>query len=242
MLIHNGNIIKRRIFLLISFTIVFTNLFGQFSCSDSPKMNDYRNRTHNVIGLVPSNARITNGWSIGWSTDISHCSYMDSIRINGLYTNISPFQIFVAGMAIAIIPYTPFLSNADKKNEYEYDSISINNQLNGVSIGLFELGDDFCMQGVQITALYHSMGQLNGFSITSIGADYQSLNGLVISGIFNRTKKGKGLQIGLLNKAKEMQGVQIGLWNKIGKRGLPLINMSFKNNKTTLQTDIFFIR
>ena len=43
----------------------------------------------------------------------------------------------------------------------------------------------------------------------------------------NKTKKGNGLQIGLVNVAKEMRGVQIGLWNKTGKRGLPIINMSW---------------
>ena len=143
---------------------------------------------------------------------------------------MSPFQIFVAGMVIAMTPFALFMSDTYKKNEYfwVYDTISINNQLNGVSIGLFEATEAFCMQGVQITALGSIMGKLNGFSVTFGASDYQYLNGVMISGVFNKTKKGNGLQIGLVNMAKEMQGVQIGLWNKIGKRGLPIINMSFK--------------
>ena len=222
---------KRIIFLLFFVTTIQINLFGQFNCLDSTE--DYKNKTHNVIGLVPSKARVTNGWAIGWSTDISHCAYMDSIRVNGLYTNISPFQMFIAGSAIVMTPFVLFMPETYKKNEYfwEYDSTSINNQINGVSIGLFEVGEDFCMQGVQVTALYHNMGKLNGFSITLVGTDYQYLNGVMVSGIFNKTKKGNGLQIGLVNMAKEMRGVQIGLWNVNQKRKLPLINWNFKRTK-----------
>jgi len=195
-------------------------------------MEDYKNKTRNIIGLVPSNARVTNGWAIGWCTSLDcYCAYMDSIRINGLYTNISPLQIIIAGMTIAMTPFALFMPDTYKKrNEYfwVYDTVSINNQLNGVSIGLFELTEDFCMQGVQITALGSKMGKLNGFLVTLVYSDYEYLNGVIVSGIFNKTKKGNGLQIGLVNIAKEMRGVQIGLWNKIGKRGLPIINMSFK--------------
>ena len=229
--IKYGYVTKRIIFLLFFVTTVLTNLFGQINCLDSTRMEEYKNKTRNLIGLVPSNARVTNGWAIGWCTSLDcYCSYMDSIRINGLHTNVSPFQIFVAGMAIAMTPFALFMSDTYKKNEYfwVYDTISINNQLNGVSIGLFEATEAFCMQGVQITALGSIMGKLNGFSVTFGASDYQYLNGVMISGVFNKTKKGNGLQIGLVNMAKEMKGVQIGLWNKIGKRGLPIINMSFK--------------
>ncbi|MFM7683772.1 MAG: LA_2272 family surface repeat-containing protein [Bacteroidota bacterium] len=37
--------------------------------------------------------------------------------------------------------------------------------------------------------------------------------------------------MGIINKTKRMNGIQIGLWNKIGKRGLPLINISFKKKE-----------
>jgi hypothetical protein len=53
----------------------------------------------------------------------------------------------------------------------------------------------------------------------------------MISGVFNKTKKGNGVQIGLVNMAKEMRGVQIGLWNVNQKRKLPLINWNFKRTK-----------
>ena len=235
--IQYGCVTKRIIFLLFFFfTTIQTDLFGQINCLDSTRMEKYKNKTRNIIGLAPSNARVTNGWAIGWSTSLDcYCAYMDSIRINGLHTNISPFQIGVAGMTIAMTPFALFSSETYKKNEYfwVYDSTKINNQLNGISIGLFELTDNFCMQGLQVTALYTHMGKINGFSITLGASDYQYLNGFMISGVFNKTKKGKGLQMGLINVAKEMQGIQIGLWNKIGRRGFPIINMCFKNNKNS---------
>jgi phage replication-related protein YjqB (UPF0714/DUF867 family) len=90
------------------------------------------------------------------------------------------------------------------------------------------------MQGVQIAALGSRMGKLNGFSANLVFSDYQYLNGVMVAGIFNKTKKGGGLQIGLVNISKEMRGVQIGLWNKIGKRGLPIINMSLKKRTPLL--------
>ena len=210
--------------------MVQTNLFGQFDCLDETDMEAYKNKKHHVIGFVPSKARVTNGWAIGWSTSLNYCASMENIRVNGLYTNVSPFQMLLAGAAIAMTPVALFIPETYQKNEnfWDYDTVSINNQLNGVAIGLFEVSDDFCMQGVQITALYHSLGKLNGFSANLVYSDYQYLNGVMISGVYNKTKKGKGLQIGLVNMAKEMRGVQIGLWNKTGKRGLPIINISFK--------------
>ena len=50
----------------------------------------------------------------------------------------------------------------------------------------------------------------------------------MISGILNKTNRGKGLQIGLINSATKLNGIQIGLWNRIGEKGFPLINMNFK--------------
>ena len=225
-----------RLMILAVLLAIHANLFGQFDfCPDTTKMEDYKTKTRNVIGLVPSKARVTNGWAIGWSTGLDtycDCS-MENIRINGLHTNVSPFQMFVACVTVMMSPFALFIPETYQKNEnfWDYDTVSINNQLNGVAIGLFEVSDDFCMQGVQITALYHSLGKLNGFSANLVYSDYQYLNGVMISGVYNKTKKGKGLQIGLVNMAKEMRGVQIGLWNVNQKRKLPLINWNFKHTK-----------
>ena len=219
-----------RLMILSLLLAIHANLFGQSNCLDETDMEAYKNKKHHVIGFVPSKARVTNGWAIGWSAGLDHCAYMENIRVNGLYTNVSPFQMFLACVTVMMSPFALFIPETYQKNEnfWDYDTEIINNQLNGVSIGLFEETDNFCMQGVQITALESKMGKLNGFSANLVCSDYQYLNGVVISGVYNKTKKGNGLQIGLVNVAKEMRGVQIGLWNKTGKRGLPIINMSFK--------------
>ena len=76
---------------------------------------------------------------------------MDSIRINGLHTNVSPFQMLVAGFAIIITSFALLTPETYEKNEnfWEYETVRgvhMSNQLNGVSIAILELTDDFCMR------------------------------------------------------------------------------------------------
>lgn len=224
-----------RIFILIIFIISFSDSFGQFNCLDTTRFDLNKQKFHNFVGLVPSNARVTNGWAIGWSTSVDdYCAYMTPIQINGLYTNISPLQIIVATMGVSMGIVSLFMPETYKNNSPDttsYDKITITHKLNGVSVGLFEQGEEFSVQGLQLTGLGHKMLKLNGVSLSVIASEYKHFNGLMISGIFNKTYKGKGVQIGLFNKTKRINGIQIGLWNKIGKRGLPLINMSFKKEK-----------
>ena len=221
----------QKIIIIIIFFFLLNDVNGQI-CDES-KHESYSSKVHNIVGLIPSNARVTNGWGIGWSSSLEHCVYMDSIRINGIYTNISPFQAIVASMGLIMLPFAVFM---EKPNKYEdtksYDRLRINHKLNGVSIGLFELGEEFTMQGLQITALHHYMDKLNGVSFTMLHTEYKHFNGLMISGIHNKAYKGRGVQIGLINKTKKMKGVQIGLWNVIGEKGFPIINMRFKDNNT----------
>ena len=214
--------------------LTLKSTYGQINCFDTTNFEINRQKTHNVVGLIPSNARCTNGWGIGWSSSIEHCNYMDSVRINGMYTNISPFQLMLASMSIAMIPFVLFSKDTYKhfpKDSTKYDTLQIKHKLNGVSIGLFEDGEGFTVQGLQVTALYHSMDKLNGISLSILGCDYKQFNGMIISGIYNHTYKGNGLQIGLINSTKKMKGVQIGLWNKIGNFGFPIINFRFRKNE-----------
>lgn len=204
------------------------NSFGQFNCFDSLKIYENHFKVNNGVGMVPSNARVTNGLGIGWSTSLDYCADMDSVKINGLYSNISPFQVIVAGMVIMMSPFALFSKETYQKSardNTQYDNIYERHQINGASIGLFELGEEFTVRGVQITGLWHSMNKLNGVSLTSIISDYKHFNGVSICGIYNRTYKGRGVQIGLINKAEKLEGVQIGLWNIVGGRGFPLINI-----------------
>lgn len=210
----------------------FTSVRGQSDCLDNPLKykNVYMKRVHNVIGLVPSKARVTNGWAIGWAASLdNHCIHMDSIRINGLHTNVFLPQAYIAGMSLVVAPFYPkmLLENFDV-DTLTYDDLVIRHKLNGVSISLFEFGEQFLIQGLHVTAFFHNVDKLNGLSITSIAGQYKHFNGVMISGILNKTNRGKGLQIGLINSAAKLNGIQIGLWNRIGEKGFPLINMNFK--------------
>lgn len=68
------------------------------------------------------------------------------------------------------------------------------------------------------------------FHLTCFGIDEQ-INGISI-GLVNHTAITKGIQIGIVNKTKKLKGYQFGLWNKNEKRSLPIINWSFKNEKS----------
>ena len=217
--------------LLIFFLCIYPLIsIGQLiNCSDTVQIENNRNRVNNIIGLIPSNARITNGWAIGWATSVDANAWCrDSLLINGVYTNISPFQIFMGGLIIPalLFPSTYEVWYFEHEPAY-YDTVLVNHKLNGISLGLLEQGDEFSVQGLQLTLLFHNMGKLNGVSITTFIADYLNFNGVMLAVIFNKAYRGKGLQIGLINRAEDLKGVQIGLWNRIGDRALPIINMRF---------------
>lgn len=230
----NSNINKGIKIYLLTFLLAISALTvqGQSKCQDSTKFDIYKNKTHNIIGFIPCNARITNGLGIGWSSTISdYCAHMDSIRINGTYINFSPFQVFVAGAGITMLPFVLFMPETYRNLEADtsiYIESKTGNQLNGLGISLFEIGDDFTFNGLHILILANSSEKLNGVSATLFYNEYKKFTGVMLSGVYNKTIEGKGLQIGLVNNSKKMTGLQIGLWNKIGKRGLPFLNMSFK--------------
>lgn len=93
------------------------------------------------------------------------------------------------------------------------DYTYFNHRVNGVSIGIFEAADDFSIQGLQITGLFQRVGKMNGLSIAGLASVYEKLNGVMISGIYNSTATGSGIQLGLFNIASKMNGIQIGLFN-----------------------------
>jgi len=188
-------------------------------------------KVRNVVGFVPSRADKINGWTIGWWSflDENEC---DSMVINGFHTNIAPTQI----VGFVLIPYmVGALFELDEK-ELKMTALDTSrtlteSKINGISISIVELADWYTVSGIQISGITHSMHKLNGLSISLGESFYDSFNGIMISGLLNQTYKGKGLQIGLVNSSRTMRGIQIGLWNRIGKRSLPIINMSFKKEK-----------
>jgi hypothetical protein len=218
---------------LISIIFLFYFISPAFSQTkrDSANYNKLFSvrKVRNFVGIVPSKADQINGWTIGLLLLDENNNKCDSMIINGLYTNISPAQ--VAG--VMLIPYmigAPFeLEEKEiKMNHLDTNRNIIENKINGLSIGIVEITDWYVVNGIQISGLSHSMYKLNGLSVSLGESFYSSFKGVMISGLLNQTLKGKGLQIGLVNSSKTLRGVQIGLWNRIGKRSLPIINMSFK--------------
>lgn len=207
--------------------------FGQLDCSDSLKYRRvYMKRTHNVIGLTPSKARVTNGLALGLLFPLVYCEYMDSVRINGVYANVSPFTAMMGAMGLLMLPFNNnggvvYSDSIREQIKMNSKKILVKHRLNGMSVGFVEMGENFSVQGIQVTAMAHGMEVLNGVSITGLLGHYKSFKGVMISGLVNGVDEGKGLQLGLINIAGKMNGVQIGLWNKIGKRGLPFININF---------------
>ncbi|RLD27171.1 MAG: hypothetical protein DRI54_01520 [Bacteroidetes bacterium] len=210
--------------------------FCQDNSIDTTLIEDNSRLVRNVVGFAPSKANQINGWAIGWSSSVDdfHAD-IDSIKINGLYTNIPVIQALIIGW---MVPYAigsifnpkTYVSLYENINSFPEYYSGIDDSMNGVSISVFDFSDEFVVNGTQITLFYHDMAELNGFSLTIGGARYVSFDGVMISGILNNTNQGKGVQLGLINRTKNMRGIQIGLWNRIGKRGLPFINFSFRKD------------
>lgn len=235
--------------LLILIVFIFSSTYGQhgLSCEHLDKLEYYNNKSNNIIGFVPCKARVTNGWAIGVLPIIGmYCEEMDSIRINGLYTNVSPLHLFITAFGLLATPIAVCIPANYKREQldslqvdsisrvrgltwYEIDSANVKHKANGLILGIYETGKFFEVNGVQITLTEHVMEKLNGFGFAPLYSFYKEFDGFIITGIKNDANKGKGVQIGLFNRSYKMKGIQIGLWNKIGKRGLPLINMSFKD-------------
>jgi len=226
-----------KIILSFFFSIIFSfSTYCQDNSFDTILIENDSRVVRNAIGFAPSKANQINGWAIGWSSSVDDFHVdIDSIKINGLYTNIPVIQVLVIGFMIPYAigsifnpkTYVDLIENINSFPEY-YDGIE--DSMNGVSLSVIDFSDEFVVNGTQITLLYHDMAELNGFSLTLGGARYVSFDGVMISGILNNTNQGKGVQLGLINRAKNMRGIQIGLWNRIGKRGLPFINFSFRKD------------
>lgn len=222
-------IFMRKLFIVIFIPFLFSIAPVQ-ACKYDGITNKHRD-TQNIIGFTPSKKHCTNGLSLGWLLMSANGIQPDSVRINGLYINISPIQVLYSGMIIAMAPFSIF--NTKSKIESmddisKSDSISPTKRLNGVSLSLLEDATDFKLNGLQITGFMHAMGELNGFAVAFIYNSYSEFSGIMASGVYNQADNGNGLQIGLVNRTKEMTGMQIGLWNIIGNKGYPIVHFRFK--------------
>ena len=85
----------------------------------------------------------------------------------------------------------------------------------GLQLGLFINLNDGDYAGLQLSALGNETGgQMSGFQINGLWNTATDMDGVQLSGIFNRVREdGKAVQIGLLNISGRMKGVQIGAIN-----------------------------
>ncbi|MFZ2906522.1 MAG: hypothetical protein WAZ98_10000 [Cyclobacteriaceae bacterium] len=257
--------------LLLSFWSVSLKAQTGSQTLDTSKYDIFLRNSRNGIGFIPSKKEVINGLTIAGLTLDSIEPSQDSVIVNGVYLNVSPIMPMgvayggVMGVIMgvgALFERDTYKKATDAERHYRDSIRQIDptlregfgeHKVKGVAISWMDMGEDFSIQGVQISA-FHFADRLQGLSIAPIGSDYKELKGVMISGLFNVSykgtgtqigffnswRKGKGLQIGvfslseervgvqigLVNLTGKMKGIQIGLWNKIGKRSLPFINMS----------------
>lgn len=249
-----------RISLLVAVlqVILLSSSFSQGTKIDDPEekpTNDSLYKVNNFFSIVPSSAHEVNGWAFGaFEYRLAHPNKSYPKRINGLYTEVSPFGAMASlvmspQVAIMITPYIMSTEMEDRFHDSKYfhnhDSTYLTNninQINGLSIILFTTESSFqnngvCINtcaniyyknnGLNITAIVSMNYEVNGLALTGLTNEIYKLNGVAISGLVNKSYHANGLQIALFNEAKNMKGVQLGLWNKIGNRSLPFINLSF---------------
>ncbi len=192
------------------------------------KSNDTSYVIRNVIGFVPSNANVINGWAIGYLDLSSH----KAVKINGIYTNIGPLQlissVFMIPRYIGLIfggdmPRFHTDNNNIYGNFVDKDTIISNQVVNGLAFSILDISDYAKINGLNFSVISNFTNKTNGIAIAGIMNLNIKFNGLMI-GTVNFAEKGNGVQIGLINNCGDLNGVQIGLINKSRKRVLPIIN------------------
>ena len=226
--------------ILLSLVLLFSEADAQFDCPDSAQYDPLK--VNNIVGFIPSKARVTNGLAINWFFTLDmYCAERDSIRINGLYTSVGPVQALFVMFIPAFIPHAPSFKGLLVPDSV-YARPVVKHRLSGVALGILEIGEEFSFQGMSVVATYQLSAKLNGISLSGLASTHESFNGVLIAGIKSNTLDGNGIQVALINTATEMKGIQIGLvnnsftmsglqiglWNKIGKVGLPFINFRLK--------------
>ncbi|MBO9634215.1 MAG: hypothetical protein J7578_13955 [Chitinophagaceae bacterium] len=181
----------------------------------------YPANRRDVVWFTPSRAREINGLNIGIQTFGLN---RDSVRITGLNLN--------ADILSAIFTvYMPFIRRDSTRNLKNMpDTVSYSeavDKIYGVSLSGGGLLGPGLVRGASINGLWCMLTVMDGVCITGLYNRIEQFRGLAIASFGNSSIKGTGLQIGLVNKCKHLKGVQIGLWNENSKRKLPLINWNF---------------
>lgn len=215
-------------------------LLFQHFCFAQPKDNiPIKYKTRNVIGLTPvyRNVRI-NGLAIGFMG--KPWREAESLKINGMNIDGSPFALFGGVLALVgtfLAPFTNMERSDGPRDEIGFsdvfpDSITVapETEIHGLSFGAGLLRNTE-LHGVAINVFVSFSDQTSGVDLTGIMNLHYTFNGVLIAGLRNKTTTGKGVQIGLINTCKSGRLIQIGLLNRIGRRILPIINISLRNRR-----------
>ena len=222
---HSGLSVLFFTFILIKVTTV--------SGQDSTKF-----RVRNVIWTTPVGKNTTiNGISIG----LMAIPWMkaDSLKINGLNLEVSPFGALNGFYAIVGTLFSPFHFN--KKDTLNDDGGDLGSnkifpdnptyflaKIKGLSISGGGMTRNTWFYGVGINGVIGFADKMQGIEITGMMNLHYEFKGVMIAGLRNKVTTGKGVQIGLINTCKQGQVFQVGLINRIGNRIIPLVNFSLK--------------
>ena len=179
------------------------------------------------LGLIsPAYGQINKDRNIIWYIPSS------DTRINGI-----SFEIIGLGLLLPIVPSSLIY---DEDEEFYKDKNNMDSLVNSYSFPKYLInglaispggvaGYDLYLNGVNLSGLNTLTGKMNGVSLCLMFNISGVVNGVSIGGIGNNSIQTKGLQIGVFNKTKRLRGFQMGLWNVNNKRSLPLINWNFKD-------------
>ena len=192
------------------------------------------NKERNIFWYIPSPDTRINGIAIGPMIQSLELDF--DTNLNTVVNGIS-FEIIGLGLLLPIAPSSPIYDEDDEfyKDKNNLDSLVKSYShpkylINGLAISPGGVaGYDVYVNGLNLSGLNTFTGKMNGVSLCLMFNISGVVNGVSIGGIGNNSIQTKGLQIGVFNKTKRLRGFQIGLWNVNNKRSLPLINWNFKD-------------
>jgi hypothetical protein len=185
-----------KILVLTIFTFMTLDFYCSGQSADSIKGEP---KIRNVIWTTPvAKDTKVNGLAIG----LMAIPWMEaeSLKINGLNIDASPFTVVGGIFAIVGTISSPF-SSAEKSKTNNPDDIGYRDvfpysllghpatSIKGVSIGL-GLFRDYELNGVAVNGLISFTEQTTGFEVTGIMNLHYSFNGVSIAGLRNKATKG----------------------------------------------------
>ena len=172
------------------------------------------------VWFTPSNANRIKGVTIGLQ---SMHAQGEPLEISGVNFNADALSFLMGMYAFIDLPFNNYLINMPDT----VDKSGINIRVSGLSFSGGGLVGPILVKGVSFNGGVCSATESKGLLLTGSQNLVDEFNGVVISGLRNKSVKGRGMQVGLLNICKNMKGIQLGLWNVNSKRRLPLVNWSF---------------